>query len=84
MFFGWVQGVGFRWRAMQAATRFGMTGWVRNDPSGSVTMELQGTSEQIDKVIMEIRQSHFINIDRMEIETIPTKEGEHRFQPLLL
>ena len=84
VFFGWVQGVGFRWRAMQAATKFGMTGWVRNDPSGSVTMELQGTRDQIDKVITEIRQSPFINIDRMEIETIPTKEGEHSFQPLLL
>ena len=40
-FSGWVQGVGFRWRAVQAASAVGATGWVRNDPSGTVTMELR-------------------------------------------
>ena len=83
VFFGWVQGVGFRW-SMQAASRFGATGWVRNDPSGSVTMEIQGTQDEIDNVILAIRQSPYISIDRMEVETIPLKEGEQGFQPLLL
>ncbi|MBQ6092113.1 MAG: acylphosphatase, partial [Clostridia bacterium] len=31
-FTGSVQGVGFRWRAVQAANAVGATGWVRNDP----------------------------------------------------
>lgn len=84
VFYGWVQGVGFRWRAMQAATRLGVTGWVRNDPSGSVTMELQGTQEAIDGVVLAIEQSPYISIDRMEAKTIPLKEGERSFQPLLL
>ena len=69
---------------MQAAARLGVTGWVRNDPGGSVTMEIQGTREQIDEVVMAIERSPYINIDRMEVKTIPLKEGERGFQPLLL
>ena len=83
VFFGWVQGVGFRWRAMQAATKFGVTGWVRNDPDGSVAMEVQGTKEAINNVILAIKESPFISIDRTEVKTIPLKEGERGFKPML-
>ena len=41
-FTGSVQGVGFRWRAKQAAFLYDCTGWVRNEWNGSVTMEIQG------------------------------------------
>ena len=82
VFYGWVQGVGFRWRALQAANDLGVTGWVRNDPGGSVTMEAQGTQEAVDGVIVAIKQSSHISIDRMEVETIPLKEEERSFQPV--
>ncbi|MBR6351839.1 MAG: acylphosphatase, partial [Firmicutes bacterium] len=36
VFYGWVQGVGFRWRARNAAQAVGVTGWVRNEYDGSV------------------------------------------------
>ncbi|MEK7466374.1 MAG: acylphosphatase [Planctomycetota bacterium] len=36
VFRGRVQGVGFRARAGAAAARFGVLGWVRNEPDGSV------------------------------------------------
>lgn len=45
--YGSVQGVGFRYRTEHAAESVGATGWVRNDPDGSVFMEIQGTEEQI-------------------------------------
>ena len=51
--YGSVQGVGFRYRTEHAAESVGATGWVRNDPDGSVFMEIQGTEEQIDKVFMK-------------------------------
>ena len=38
VFTGQVQGVGFRWRARQAANLYGCTGWCRNERDGSVTM----------------------------------------------
>ena len=39
-FYGWVQGVGFRYRARHAAELYGCTGWVRNEWDGTVTMEI--------------------------------------------
>ena len=42
-----MQGVGFRYRARQAADMVGCTGWVRNEWDGSVSMELQGRSHDL-------------------------------------
>ena len=35
IFHGWVQGVGFRWRARQAADLYDCTGWVRKHCMGN-------------------------------------------------
>ena len=51
VFYGRVQGVGFRYWAKHAAKMFGVTGWVRNEYDGSVTMEVQGNEEQIRRVV---------------------------------
>jgi len=83
VFNGWVQGVGFRYRAILAANKYGVTGWVRNDPDGSVCMEIQGTEGQIDKMIMDIEQGIYIQIDNMDVKTIPVIEGERGFRTVL-
>ena len=70
VFYGWVQGVGFRYRARHAADRFGVTGWVRNEYDGSVTMEIQGTEEQIDQVILAIESGTYIRIENMKVKTL--------------
>jgi acylphosphatase len=46
-FVGEVQGVGFRWTARRVANELGLVGWVRNEPDGSVSMELQGRSHDL-------------------------------------
>ena len=46
-FTGEVQGVGFRWTARRVAQGLGLVGWVRNEPDGSVSMELQGYGDDI-------------------------------------
>ena len=46
-FVGEVQGVGFRWTARRVARELGLTGWVRNEWDGSVSMELEGPSESL-------------------------------------
>ena len=79
-FHGWVQGVGFRYRARHAAELYGCTGWVRNEWDGSVTLELQGTEEAIDNVILAIERGTYVRIESMRSWTIPPVEDEHGFR----
>ena len=78
-FTGWVQGVGFRWRARHAASLYGCTGWVRNEWDGSVTMEIQGTEEQIDRVILAVEAGSYIRIENMDTKMIPPEPEERSF-----
>ncbi|MBQ9061375.1 MAG: acylphosphatase [Eubacterium sp.] len=80
VFCGRVQGVGFRYRARFAADHTGCTGWVRNEYDGSVTMEIQGTEEQIDLVLQEIRQWKYVQIERMDVKQIAVDPKEKRFR----
>lgn len=78
-FRGMVQGVGFRYHAGHAASMYGATGWVRNEYDGSVTMEIQGSEEQISDVIAAIERGRYISIDNIDSKTIPTVEDERGF-----
>jgi acylphosphatase len=49
--FGDVQGVFFRAGTVSEAKRLGLTGWVRNNPDGSVEMIAQGGREQLQKLL---------------------------------
>ena len=80
IFHGWVQGVGFRWRARQAADLYGCTGWGRNEWDGTVSMEIQGTEEAIDKVIMSIESGRYVQIENMDSRTIPVDPEEYGFR----
>ena len=80
VFTGQVQGVGFRWRARRAAGLYGATGWVRNDYGGTVTMEIQGSEEQIDQVILAIERGTYVRIENMEVKTLQTDPDERDFR----
>ncbi|MDO4415053.1 MAG: acylphosphatase [Erysipelotrichaceae bacterium] len=77
--FGRVQGVGFRFTAYYAAREAGCTGYVRNEYDGSVTMELQGSDEQIDYVFQKLNESRFIRIEHMDAIRIDIDEKEREF-----
>ena len=78
-FYGQVQGVGFRYRAMHAARSCDVTGFVRNCGDGSVEMEAEGTIEAIDMVIQMIERGRWIDIERMVRHEIPP-EGSRSFE----
>jgi acylphosphatase len=79
IFTGSVQGVGFRYRARHAAELYGCTGWVRNEYDGSVVMEIQGTEEQVDRVILAVERGTFVRIENMDAKRIPVVEDERGF-----
>ena len=82
VFYGAVQGVGFRYRAMHAADLYGCTGYVQNEDDGTVLMEIQGKEEQIDHVIAAIEKGAFIRIYDMRTKTIPVIKEESFFRIL--
>ena len=82
-FEGEVQGVGFRWTTRHVANGIGCTGWVRNEWDGSVSMELQGTDEQISQFFGKLAhawgyyQPTYVIADK---EDIPPKDEEPVFR----
>lgn len=79
-FTGWVQGVGFRWRARSAAEALGLTGFVQNDADGSVYLEAQGDPAAHDRLLAALYQGRYIQIDRVESQELPLLEGERSFR----
>ena len=76
---GLVQGVGFRWRARHAAESYGATGWVRNERDGSVTMELQGSEETIERVLDAVERGAYIHIAGMDVRSLSVETEERGF-----
>lgn len=68
-FEGNVQNIGFRFEVQSHAKPLGITGYAKNNDDGSVTAQLQGSLEDINRVI-----SYLHNIDRIQIDSITEKE----------
>lgn len=71
IFSGYVQGVGFRWRAYHTAQRFGVTGWVKNLDDGSVEMEAEGLPVDLDALQSVLEENSWASISDIRIRTIP-------------
>lgn len=71
IFYGRVQGVGFRYYAVNKANQLGLTGWVRNLPDGTVEMEVQGEEPLIDQLIIFLQNRTYIWIERLDAKSIP-------------
>lgn len=72
IFTGHVQGVGFRFTAHRMAHRHGLTGFVRNLMDGTVEMVAQGSAEDINDCIRDIRDSFGGYVKETVINDIPT------------
>ncbi len=74
VFYGRVQGVGFRYTAKYMAQSLDLTGWVRNEYDGTVTMEVQGREALINKLLVGLNQNRFITIEWMDTKEILLEE----------
>lgn len=68
-FEGNVQNIGFRFEVQSHAKPLGITGYAKNNEDGSVTAQLQGSLENINKVILSLQ-----NIERIQIDSITEKD----------
>lgn len=68
---GRVQGVWFRASTKNEAVRLGLTGTVRNQPDGSVYIEAQGPSHQIESLIVWCHKGpELARVDEVEVVDI--------------
>ena len=71
IFVGRVQGVGFRFTALNIANRYQLTGYVRNLPDGTVEMVAQGSPTDVVGCIRDIEKSFDGYIKETKIKEIP-------------
>jgi acylphosphatase len=68
VFSGSVQGVGFRFTALNIANHYRLTGYVRNLPNGTVEMLAQGPAQIIDSCVRDIEDSFSGCVRQTEVQ----------------
>ncbi|MDX9910895.1 MAG: acylphosphatase [Phycisphaerales bacterium] len=79
-FSGRVQGVGFRATTHAVASDHRVTGWVRNEPDGTVLAEVQGEADEVHAMLSELRLRMSRNIMSEQADPIGAVPGESRFE----
>ncbi len=78
---GRVQGVWFRQSTRQTAEQFGVTGWVRNCPDGSVEAVFEGEKSSVQRVIDWCRQGpRQARVDDLQVSWSAATDEFNRFQ----
>jgi len=74
IFYGQVQGVGFRYAAKMLAEKHNLVGWVENNNDGSVTLIVGGLKKDIENLINNLKDYFQDNIENIE-ESVEKDEG---------
>lgn len=78
---GRVQGVGFRFIASSVAHACHVTGFVRNEFDGTVSIEVQGAVHRVNDFIDQIREGNrFVRIDYIDISDLPLVPADKETQ----
>lgn len=76
---GDVQGVGFRMTALRQAAGAEVHGWVRNEPDGSVRLEVEGVRPQVERFLQRVRSALETHIEDEQILWEPPSGAEGGF-----
>lgn len=80
---GRVQGVGFRAFTKKAAHQFQLSGWVKNEPDGSVSFEVQGALDALEQFKETIKKGPiFSRVDELELQDLTQNVEDHGFSIL--
>lgn len=78
-FTGNVQGVGFRATALSSAHGLDVHGFVRNQPDGSVLMDVDGSPAQLRELMGRINQAMSHRIDHADVDELPCENRSDGF-----
>lgn len=67
-FYGKVQGVGFRYFSSKFAKKLKITGWVKNNEDGTVTLVAQGEEKNIEALINYLKLFFKGKIEKTEVQ----------------
>ncbi len=56
---GMVQGVGWRYHCLRVAQRFDITGYVKNEPDGTVKIVVEGRDDEVEEFIKYLQSSNY-------------------------
>ncbi|PZQ47740.1 MAG: acylphosphatase [Rhodovulum sulfidophilum] len=78
---GKVQGVGFRAWTERVARGLGLTGWVGNDPDGSVRAVFTGTDQAVNAMLSRLREGPpMARVDRVTTAPADPDDTEDDFR----
>jgi len=78
---GRVQGVGFRYYVLRIAARQGLTGWVANEPDGSVRCVVEGPPDELDRIEELLRRGPTgAIVDVVQVVRMPATGRFDRFE----
>lgn len=72
---GRVQNVGFRYFAFKTARMLNLSGFVRNEPDGSVYIEIEGDEANVRSFIRALEKGpSWARVDQMDVSGIPLQQ----------
>ena len=73
--YGRVQNVGFRYFAVLKAGEYQITGTVKNEPDGTVVVEAEGTNEQLDIFLADLKEGPgWARVDDVKVSQPPVAD----------
>lgn len=70
--YGRVQGVGFRYNTRREARRYGLSGWVRNEPDGTVEVRFEGDPESVHSFSEWLKKGPpGARVEKVEFKKVP-------------
>lgn len=78
---GRVQNVGYRYFALQAATKRQLVGFVKNEPNGTVLVEAEGPAVAIEQLIEDLEKGpDLARVNSLTVEKINSQGDEKMFK----
>ena len=74
IFYGQVQGIGFRFTTQMLVRKYNLVGWVENSDNGSVILVAEGAKKDIESLINNLKDYFQDNIENIE-ESVEKDEG---------